>query len=205
MLTEELKRCVLNFGLLPEDELARIAAAVIEKQVVEQTLLFREGDEGGRFFILLEGQVEIIKALGTLDERRLAVREPCSMLGELSLFALQDYGGMRAVVGEFLDLVPPAHLVDVVFGFPFLSLLQLVEGEVEMAVEYYAYASSHAYIANSIWYQDLVERPIEKAAESLPPGVRAAAWERGLTLDPLKEIENLSIEFKKQAEGRGLD
>jgi sigma-B regulation protein RsbU (phosphoserine phosphatase) len=87
MLTDELKRYVPIFALLPEQELARIAKAVQQTQIEKDTLLFREGEKEGRFFILVEGQVEIIKALGTPDERQLAVRDPCSLLGELSLFS----------------------------------------------------------------------------------------------------------------------
>ena len=113
---------------------------------------------------------------------------------------------MIAVIEEFIQLVEPAQQsLDLVFGFPALSLLQLAEGDVGKAVEYFAYASSHGYIGNSIWYRDLVGRPIEKAAEPLPPGVWAAAWERGLTLDPLKEIENLSIKLDEQAGGIALE
>ena len=102
MLTEELKRCVPIFGLLPEDELARIAEAVQQKQVVKDTLLFQEGEKGGRFYILVEGQVEIIKALGTPDERQLAVREACALLGELSLFS--EDGSHTASVRALTDL-----------------------------------------------------------------------------------------------------
>ncbi len=102
MLTEELKRCVPIFGLLPEEELARIAAAVNQSKVKNETLLFREGEQGERFFILVEGQVEIIKALGTLDERQLAVREPCCLLGELSLFS--EDGSHTASVRALTDL-----------------------------------------------------------------------------------------------------
>jgi len=41
---------------------------------------------GDRFYILLDGQVEIIKAYGTGDERLLGVRNPGTFIGEMSLF-----------------------------------------------------------------------------------------------------------------------
>ncbi len=102
MLTEELKRCVPIFGFLPEDELTRIAEAVIQKKVSKNTLLFREAEKEQQFFILVEGQVEIIKALDTPDERTLAVREPCCLLGELSLFS--EDGSHTASVRALTDL-----------------------------------------------------------------------------------------------------
>ncbi|TFH36831.1 MAG: cyclic nucleotide-binding domain-containing protein, partial [Anaerolineales bacterium] len=82
--------------------LARIAEAVQQKQVVKDTLLFQEGEKGGRFYILVEGQVEILKALGTPDERQLAVREACALLGELSLFS--EDGSHTATVRALTDL-----------------------------------------------------------------------------------------------------
>lgn len=118
----------------------------------------------------------------------------------ICLFAKQDYAGMRAVVKEFLQVINHSYqLLDVVFGFPALSLLQLAEENVEQAITYYAYAALHGYIANSIWFQDLVRQPIEKAAETLLPDGKTAAWDRGLELDPIQEIERLSIELKGQA------
>ena len=65
-------------------------------------MLFREGEKEEQFFILVEGQVEIIKALDTPDERTLAVREPCSLLGELSLFS--EDGSHTASVRALTDL-----------------------------------------------------------------------------------------------------
>lgn len=138
MLAEELKRCVPIFGLLPEDELARIAEAVKETKVAEDTLLFREGDEGERFFILVDGEVEIIKALGSPDERQLAVREPCCLLGELSLFS--EDGTHTASVRALSDLdLLELHREDIngllhrepLFAYELIRMLsqRLVEGE----------------------------------------------------------------------------
>ena len=41
----------------------------------------------GRYFVLLDGEVDILKALGTPDERLLAVRGGGTVVGELSLFS----------------------------------------------------------------------------------------------------------------------
>lgn len=87
LITDELIRCVPLFALLPNKELGELAVAIGETALPEGTLLFREGDQEGQFYILVDGEVDIIKAMGTEDERLLAVREPCSFLGELSLFS----------------------------------------------------------------------------------------------------------------------
>ena len=49
--------------------------------------MFREGDKGSEAYIIVEGQVEIIKSLDTPDERLLGVREAGEAIGEMSLFS----------------------------------------------------------------------------------------------------------------------
>jgi serine phosphatase RsbU (regulator of sigma subunit) len=48
-------------------------------------VLFSEGDRGDRFYIVLSGQIAIIKALGTEDERLLGLRGSGEFVGEMSL------------------------------------------------------------------------------------------------------------------------
>ena len=45
----------------------------------------REGDIGDHFYILVEGQIEIVKALETPDERIVAIRQVGDFIGEMSL------------------------------------------------------------------------------------------------------------------------
>jgi len=86
-----LKRVPL-FGSLPSGQLADLAAALQEQRYLADTVLFREGDYGDRFYIVLDGQIEIVKALGTDDERTLGLRGAGEFVGEMSLLS-QD--GLR--------------------------------------------------------------------------------------------------------------
>ncbi|RPI55018.1 MAG: hypothetical protein EHM56_05660, partial [Chloroflexi bacterium] len=63
-----------------------------EVRVALGVLLFREGDPGDCFYVLLDGEADVIKALGTADERLLAVRRAGEFFGEMSLF---EPGGLR--------------------------------------------------------------------------------------------------------------
>jgi len=83
---EELVRWVPGFASLPAHELQGLTAALRPELFPANTLLFREGDSGERLDVLLDGQVEILKALGTDGERLLGVRGPGSFIGEMSLF-----------------------------------------------------------------------------------------------------------------------
>ncbi len=74
------------FASLPSDEIEHLARSLRPRAIPEQTLLLREGGVDDHFYILLEGQVEIIKALGTDAERLLGILGAGSLLGEMSLF-----------------------------------------------------------------------------------------------------------------------
>jgi phosphoserine phosphatase RsbU/P len=86
MKIDKLKRVTL-FSELPDSELEHLAASL---EVIERppgAIILNEGLSTHSCFILLEGAVEIIKALGTMDERILAVRPEGALLGEMSLFS----------------------------------------------------------------------------------------------------------------------
>jgi tetratricopeptide (TPR) repeat protein len=64
-----------------------------------------------------------------------------------------------------------------------LSLLYADEGEAERAVELFSLASRYGFVANSIWFQDIVGQTLTEAAAGLSPDVLHAARERGAALD----------------------
>lgn len=74
------------FSSLPRSEIDHLAATLTTRHIPAQVVLFHEGGSDDHFYILLDGQVEIYKALGTADERSLGVREKGTLLGEMSLF-----------------------------------------------------------------------------------------------------------------------
>ncbi len=74
------------FTNLPRAELEHLAAALKLCELDPGTLLMREGERDDHFFILLDGETEVIKALGTPDERFLAIKHSGTLFGEMSLF-----------------------------------------------------------------------------------------------------------------------
>jgi len=74
------------FAPLPVNGIKYLAKTLREQILPPETLLLREGDLGDRFFIVLEGRLEIIKGLGTQEEKRLDVRGPGDFIGEMSFF-----------------------------------------------------------------------------------------------------------------------
>src|SRR5262245_27273158 len=73
------------FSWLPPEELDALAATLQETTYPAGTILFHEGEYGDRFYMVLDGWIEIIKALGTDDERLISVRGAGEFVGEMSL------------------------------------------------------------------------------------------------------------------------
>lgn len=88
----DLIRWVPAFASLPQHELEHLTKLLRRETIPANTLLLLEGQSSERLYVLLDGQVEIVKALATDGERLLGVRGPGSFIGEMSLF---DREGMH--------------------------------------------------------------------------------------------------------------
>lgn len=80
------------FSDLPSAELEFLARSLRTSQFHAGELVMREGEPGDFFYILRQGQVEVIKALSTPEQSLLAVRGAGEFVGELSLL---NRGGLR--------------------------------------------------------------------------------------------------------------
>jgi len=78
-------RQVPLFSRLDSPEIGLLTTILHERQIPAGTLLFREGDAGDRFYVILDGEVSVIKALGTSDELLIATRRAGEFFGEMSL------------------------------------------------------------------------------------------------------------------------
>jgi phosphoserine phosphatase RsbU/P len=92
MLESPLGRVPL-FASLSPTELDALAANLQETVYPAGTILFYEGQRGDQLYIILDGRLEIIKALGTDDERLINVRGAGEFVGEMSLLGLD---GLRS-------------------------------------------------------------------------------------------------------------
>ena len=81
---ESLHRVDLFMGL-PDDELRALVEVSKGIKAGPGDLLFDEGDKDDRFFVVMEGAVEIVKAVPGGGEERLAVRRDGEVFGEMAL------------------------------------------------------------------------------------------------------------------------
>ena len=73
------------FSMMNDEDLERIAGASKEKLYRMGTVIIREGDHDTRLFMILNGEVEIIKGMGKPEERHLRKMGPYGYFGEMAL------------------------------------------------------------------------------------------------------------------------
>ena len=78
------------FSSFSTQELEDLAGSLKLREFASGEVLMREGESGRRIYILMDGEVEVLKALGTLDERLLGRRSTGTLFGEMSLFGPDD-------------------------------------------------------------------------------------------------------------------
>lgn len=73
------------FSALPREEIHTLTRVLRPTTYSAQALMFLEGDPGDRLYIVVEGEIEILKNFGTPDERILNLIRPGDILGEMAL------------------------------------------------------------------------------------------------------------------------
>ncbi len=76
------------FAQLPEQEIQNLATTLRLRSIPDGMVLFHEGDTGQHFYIVRAGELQVVKSLGTHDERIVNTRKPGEFVGEMSLFNL---------------------------------------------------------------------------------------------------------------------
>ncbi len=156
---EQLARLVPAFASLSRQELQDLAATMRPETVAAGTLLFREGEKGDRLLVLLDGQVEITKALGTEGERVMGVRGPGSFLGEMSLF---DRNGLRTAS---VRARTPLRVLSMSRG----ELIALLNRQPRLGYELVRTMSERLQESENLTIQDLLEknRQLKQAYDEL--------------------------------------
>jgi predicted ATPase/DNA-binding CsgD family transcriptional regulator len=99
---------------------------------------------------------------------------------------------LREALEIAINLETPMYKANVLTA---AAMLALLEEDIERAVEYYALATSHPFVANSRWFADMIGRPIAAAAAILPSDTVATAQERGRSLHLSQTAESLLQEI----------
>jgi CRP/FNR family cyclic AMP-dependent transcriptional regulator len=79
-----LRACPL-FQTLSSEQLDRIAAVAVRRELPGGTAIFTEGAAGDEMYVVLSGRVRISKTLPGVGEEALAILEPGSYFGEMAM------------------------------------------------------------------------------------------------------------------------
>lgn len=103
----DLLRGFQLFAALPEEELDHLLDIVHLVSMPKDCILCNEGEIGDRMYLILDGQVEVILALGREEERILSVLGPGEYFGEMSLL---ESGGIRTATVRTLS---PIEIIEI--------------------------------------------------------------------------------------------
>lgn len=112
MISPEDLRTVSLFAELSSDDLGRLVAGASIIGLDEGEELFGEGDPGDTAYVILWGEIEIVKRSGRRDVR-LAVRRPGEVIGEMALLqGTPRSATARATMPSELVAIPRAEIDD---------------------------------------------------------------------------------------------
>lgn len=94
---EILSRVAL-FSLMKKKDLRRIAKLTKHHSYKKGEIIVKEGARDGRLFIIISGEVEVIKNLGAGDEKPLRVLRSDNYFGEMAL--IDDHVRTASVVAK---------------------------------------------------------------------------------------------------------
>lgn len=119
----ELLGRVSIFAHIKEEDLRKIAGLAHEMTFKKGDIIIREGERDGRFFVIINGMVDVIKGLGTPDENRLATLGPYSYFGEMALIDdMVRSASVKANEETLLLSLEHLNLKEEIYKYPALAL-----------------------------------------------------------------------------------
>lgn len=128
-MVDEALRSAPLFRELNDEAAAALRASMVEVHLDRGEVLFREGDEGDRVYVVTEGKIKLGRTAQDGRENLLALLGPGQMFGELSLFDPGPRSATATAVTESALLgLGHADLIPLLTGRPEVArglLLQL--------------------------------------------------------------------------------
>jgi CRP-like cAMP-binding protein len=83
---DDIVRSAPLFAALDEESAASLRRSMVEVSLGRSEVLFTEGDQGDRLYVIVEGKIKLGRTSSDGRENLLAILGPGEMFGELSLF-----------------------------------------------------------------------------------------------------------------------
>ena len=85
-MDDDIVRSAPLFAALDEESAASLRRSMVEVHLGRSEVLFTEGDQGDRLYVIVEGKIKLGRTSSDGRENLLAILGPGEMFGELSLF-----------------------------------------------------------------------------------------------------------------------
>lgn len=126
METELLKKCPLFAGLR-EDDLRKVRAISILKQIGKKEVLFSEGEEAKGFYVILSGKIKLYKISSEGKEQILHVVSEPDAFAEAALFVEGSYPAFaEALIDSRVLFIPKRDFIQLIEKNPRLSINMIV-------------------------------------------------------------------------------
>ena len=147
------------FADLPEAELDQLVTMLKVVELKPRDILFREGEAGGHFYVIADGELEVLRAAEKPEELLLNVIGPGQYLGEMSLIMPggQRTADVRARTKATLLVMSRAEFDGLLRRFPVLAYSMV------------RVSSERLDATNTSTFRDLTEknRQLQKAYDEL--------------------------------------
>ncbi len=87
------------FGALSDEFLAHLVKTLTAVRVSAGEAIFREGDPAREFYVILDGEIEVLKKSRRGRETRVAILGPHDCLGEMSIIDMQPRSATVRALG----------------------------------------------------------------------------------------------------------
>jgi len=126
MNVDLLRRCPLFSGLTEED-LKRIRAIALPKQVARKGILFSDGEEAKGFYVILSGKVKLFKVSPEGKEQILHIVSAPEAFAEAALFLEGEYPAFAEALSDTqLFFFPRREFIQFIEKNPRLSINMIV-------------------------------------------------------------------------------
>jgi CRP-like cAMP-binding protein len=103
------------FGGLGDDVLRSFVAALEVNELATGTVVFKEGESGRELFVILDGEVEVLRRSKRGHETRVAILGPGDWFGEMSVLDVLPRSATTRVLAPTHLLRLTAHELDMLY------------------------------------------------------------------------------------------
>jgi serine phosphatase RsbU (regulator of sigma subunit) len=136
------------FANLPQEDLDQILTELDVKELADSEILFREGDPGEHFYIVMRGELEVLMAAGQKEELLLNRMRTGEHFGEMSLIM---NGGHRTATVR-------AHGDSTLLSMSRTQFLTLTQKRPELSASMVRVLSQRLDATNTQTFRDLTEK-----------------------------------------------